>query len=115
MEGGAEVGAFDVGVAGGFGVVDIFAFAAVEFYGLHADYVGHSGGEEGLGVAVDAGAFAELGFFVFFDLWGWGLRVVSGEFIERFEGWGLNGGVKFDEIGGEGELTILASPRVELI
>lgn len=68
LESGAEIGAVDVGVAGGFGVVDVFAFAAVEFHGLDAGDVGHSRGEERLGVAVDAGAFAEFGFFVFFDL-----------------------------------------------
>lgn len=76
LESGAEVGAVDVGVAGGFGVVDVFAFAAVEFHGLYAGHVGHAGGEEGLEVAVDAGAFAKFGFFVFLDL-GWGDRLLA--------------------------------------
>ena len=65
-----EVGAIDVGVPGGFGVVEVFAFGAVEFDGLDVWIIGHAGGEEGGGGAEDARAFAEIGFFVFFEL-GW--------------------------------------------
>ena len=67
-EGSAEIGAVDVGVAGGFGVVEVFAFGAVEFDGLDVGVVGHAGGEEWGGGAEDAGTFAEVGFFVFFQL-----------------------------------------------
>ena len=68
MERGAEVGAVDGGVAGGFGIVQVLAFAAVEFDGLDVREVGHAGREEGVVGAGDAGAFAEVGFFVFFEL-----------------------------------------------
>lgn len=68
-EGSAEVSAIDIGVAGGFGVVEIFAFRAVEFDGLDVWIVGHACGKEGGGAAEEAGAFAEIGFFVFFELY----------------------------------------------
>lgn len=67
-EGSPEVGAIDVGVAGGFGVVEVFAFGAVEFDGLDVWVVGHAGGQERGRGAEDAGTFAEVGFFVFFEL-----------------------------------------------
>ena len=62
-------------MAGGFGVVDVFAFAAVQLDGLHACDVRHAGGEERLSVAVDSGTFSEFGFFIFLYLGG--LRFVS--------------------------------------
>lgn len=62
-------------MTGGFGVVDVLAFAAVEFDGLHTRYVGHASGEEWLGVAVDTGAFSKLGFFVFLDLF-WVIKIL---------------------------------------
>lgn len=68
LEGGAEVGAVDGGVAAGFRVVEIFAAAAVEFHRLHVGEIGHAGWEERLRFAEHAGAFAEVGFFVFFEL-----------------------------------------------
>lgn len=67
-EGSAEVGAINVGVAGRFRVVEIFAFRAVEFDGLDVWVVGHACGKEGGGAAEEAGTFAEIGFFVFFEL-----------------------------------------------
>ena len=68
LERGPEIGAVDGGVARGFGVVEVFAFGAVEFYGLHVGEVGHAGGEEGVRFAVDAGASAKVVFLVFFEL-----------------------------------------------
>ena len=65
---GAEIGAVDGGVPRGLGVVDVFAFAAVELYGLDGGEVGEAGGEERVRGAGDAGAFAEVGFLVFFEL-----------------------------------------------
>lgn len=66
LKGSAEISAVDSGVARGFGVVDILAFPAVEFHGLGLGDVGEAGGEERVGEAGDAGAFAEVGFFVLF-------------------------------------------------
>lgn len=68
MERGTEIGAVDGGVPGGFGVVEVFALGAVELDELGAGRVGHAGGEEVVGFAVDAGAFAEIAFFVLFEL-----------------------------------------------
>lgn len=68
LEGGAEVGAIDDGVAGRFRVVEVFAFGAVELDGLDVGEVGHAGWEEQVGVAHDAGTFAKVAFFVFFEL-----------------------------------------------
>lgn len=69
MEGGAEVGSVDGGVAGGFGVVDVFAFGAVEFHGFDAGEVGEAHWEEGVVLTHDAGTFSEVGFLVFVELW----------------------------------------------
>jgi hypothetical protein len=55
-------------VARGFGVVEVFAFGAKEFDGGGVGDVGLAHGEEGLLVAHYAGAFAEVAFFVFFEL-----------------------------------------------
>lgn len=68
MEGGAEIGAVDGGVAGRFRVIKIFAFATVQLYGLNIRKVGEAGGEERVGEAGNARAFAEVRFFVFFEL-----------------------------------------------
>lgn len=68
LERGAKVCAVDGGVPGGFGVVEVFALGAVELDVLGAGRVGHAGGEEVVGFAVDPGAFAEVAFFVFFKL-----------------------------------------------
>lgn len=106
-EGGTEVGAVDLGVAAGFGVVEIFAAGAVEFYGLDVGVVGHSRGEEGVGCAEDAGAFAEVAFFVFVELRQTerkmlGLAVDAGRNMQRkkkggermgLDGWGREGDV----------------------
>lgn len=43
LKGCAKVGAVNVGVAGGFGIVEIFAFAAEEFDRLGVGDVGHAG------------------------------------------------------------------------
>lgn len=72
LEGGAEVGAVDVGVAGGLWVVEVFAFAAVEFHGLDVWEVGHAGWEKRVGTADHTGAFAKIAFFIFFELGGLG-------------------------------------------
>ena len=68
LEGSTEVGAVDDGVPGGFRVVEVFAFGAVEFDGLDVGKVGHAGWEEEVGVAHDAGAFAKVAFFVLVEL-----------------------------------------------
>ena len=68
MEGSAEIGAVDGCVAGGLGVVEIFAFRTVQLDGLLAGVVAETHGEEGLGFAEDAGAFAEVSFLVFVEL-----------------------------------------------
>ena len=65
---GAKICAVDGGVPGGFRVVDVFAFGAVEFDGLDPGGVGQGGGKQGVGGAVEAGATAEIEFFVFFEL-----------------------------------------------
>lgn len=68
VERGAEVGAVDGGVARGLGVVEVFAFGAVELYAFLVRDVGEAHGEEGVVLAHYAGAFAEVAFFVFFEL-----------------------------------------------
>jgi hypothetical protein len=68
VEGGAEVGAVDDGVARGLGVVDVFAAWAVEFDRGRVGDVGLAEGEEWLRVAEDPGAAAEVGFFEFLEL-----------------------------------------------
>lgn len=69
-ERGAEVGAVDAVVARRLGIVDVLAFGAVEFDGAGAGDVVLAGGEEVLGLADDAGAFAEDALFVFLHLRG---------------------------------------------
>lgn len=68
VERGAKVGAVDGGVARGFRVVEVLAAGAVELDGLEVGDVGEAHGEEGVGVAVDARAFAEFGLFVLVEL-----------------------------------------------
>jgi len=63
VEGGAEVGAVDGVVARGFRVVDVLTARAVE---LHVGHVGHvvlAHGQQVLGFADDARAFAEDALF----------------------------------------------------
>jgi hypothetical protein len=55
-------------VARGFRVVEVLAAGAVELDGLEVGDVGEAHGEEGVGVAVDARAFAEFGLFVLVEL-----------------------------------------------
>lgn len=69
MERGAEVGAVDGGVSGGFGVVCILAPRAVELDGLEVGDVGEPEGQQWVGVAHDAWAFPEVGLLVFLELW----------------------------------------------
>ena len=70
VEGGAEVGAVDAVVAGGLRVVDVLAFGAVEFYVGGVGDVVLAHGEQVLGFADYARAFAEDALFVFFHLRG---------------------------------------------
>lgn len=68
VEGGAEVGAVDGGMARGFGVVEVLAAGAVELDGLEVGDVGETHGEQGVRVTVDAGTFAKLGLLVLVEL-----------------------------------------------
>lgn len=68
VEGGAEVGAVDAGVAGGLWVIDVLALGAEELDGFEVGDVGEAHGEQGVGAAHDAGAFPEFGLFVFLEL-----------------------------------------------
>lgn len=68
VEGGAEVGAVDDGVARRLGVVEVFAAGAVELDGGRVGHVRLAHGEERLRFAHDAGALAEVGFFEFLEL-----------------------------------------------
>lgn len=77
-EGGAEVGAVDVGVPRRFRVVEVLAFGAVELDGLDVRVVRHAGREERRGAAEDPRAFAEVGFLVFFQL-RQGMGVIIGD------------------------------------
>lgn len=67
----AKVGAVDGAVAVGFGGVDVFTSGTVEFDGFDVGCVAETDGEEGLLVAVDARAAAEIGTAVFFELERW--------------------------------------------
>lgn len=68
VEGGAEVGAVDGGMARGFGVVEVLAAGAVELDGLEVGDVGETHREQGVRVTVDAGTFAKLGLLVLVEL-----------------------------------------------
>lgn len=68
VEGGAEVGAIDGGVARGFGVVEILAAGAVELDGLEVGDIGEAHGEQGVRVAVDARAFTKFRLLVLVEL-----------------------------------------------
>lgn len=70
VEGGAEVGTVDGGVAGGFGVVDVFAFGAVEFDGALVGEVGLAHGQEGMAFTQDARTLAKVAFLVLVKLCG---------------------------------------------
>lgn len=67
-EGGAEVGAIDGGVAARLWVVEVLAAGAPELDGLLVGDVGQADGQEGVRVAVDAGAFAEVCLLVLLEL-----------------------------------------------
>lgn len=67
-EGGAEVGAVDGGVAARLWVVEVLAAGAPELDGLLVGDVGQADGQEGVRVAVDAGAFAEVSLFILLEL-----------------------------------------------
>jgi len=67
-EGGAEVGAVDGGVAARLWVVEVLAPGAPELDGLLVRDVSQADGQEGVRVAVDAGAFAEVGLLVLLQL-----------------------------------------------
>lgn len=68
MEGGAEVGTVDGGVAGGFGVVDVFAFRAIEFDGAHVGKIGLAHRQEGMAITHDARTLAKFAFLVLVKL-----------------------------------------------
>lgn len=84
-EGGAEVGAVDVGVPRRFRVVEVLAFGAVELDGLDVRVVRHAGREERRGAAEDPRAFAEVGFLVFFQLRGGAAGIIIGELMLAVE------------------------------
>lgn len=68
VEGGAEVGTVDGGVARRLWVVEVLAAGAVELDWFEVGDIGETHGEEGMGVAVDARAFSKLGLFVLVEL-----------------------------------------------
>ena len=68
VKGCAEVGTVDASVAGGFGVVDVFAFGAVELDWLDAGGVCEAHGQQRMLVTHHAGAFSEVSAFVFLEL-----------------------------------------------
>jgi hypothetical protein len=99
VEGGAEVGAVDDGVARRLWVVEVFAAGAVELHGGGVCDVGLAHGEERLGLAHDAGALAEVGLFELLELGGVSLCTHPRRFCGRGKGpWTWH--------------TILASPLV---
>lgn len=67
-EGGPEIGAVDRAVPVGFGGVDVLASRTVELDCFLVRDVGESDGEKWLGVAVDTGTTAEIGFAIFVEL-----------------------------------------------
>jgi hypothetical protein len=100
VEGGAEVGAVDDGVARRFRVVQVFAARTVEFHGRSVGHVGLAHWEEGLGVAHYAGAFPEVGLFELFELFRGGERL-AGRTRDR---------VEEDEKGGKATYHLCESP-----
>lgn len=68
MKRGAKVSAINGGVSGRFWVIEVFAFAAIEFDGLDVGEVGHAGWEERVVLAHNAGTFAKIAFFIFLKL-----------------------------------------------
>ncbi len=68
LERGAKVGAVDGRMPRGFRIIEVFAFAAVEFDGLDVGEVGHAGRKEGMVLAHNAGAFAKVAFLIFLKL-----------------------------------------------
>lgn len=70
MERGAEVSAIDNRVAGGLGVVEVFASRAVQLYGRGVCHVGLAHGEKGVRITHHARAFAEVGLFELLKLCG---------------------------------------------
>lgn len=67
-EGGAEVGPVDGGVAARLWVIKVLAAGTPELDGLLVGDVGRADGQEGVRVAVDAGAFAEVCLLVLLEL-----------------------------------------------
>lgn len=67
-EGGPEIGAVDRAVSVGFGGIDVLASRTVELDCFLVRDVGESDGEKWLGVAVDTGTTAEIGFAIFVEL-----------------------------------------------
>lgn len=113
MKRSAEVSAIDTVVTGRFRVVDVLAFGAVEFHVRGVGDVVLAHGEEGLGFADYAGAFAEGSLFVFFHLFGNRVNIDAGAFCtsDRRRGRIICRKPKTDWKG-RNTLTILASPRV---
>lgn len=68
VEGGAEIGTVDGGVAGGLGVVDVFAFGAVEFDGAHIGEVGLAHGQKGVAFTQDTRTLAKVALLVLVKL-----------------------------------------------
>lgn len=67
-EGSAEVGPVDGGVAARLWVIKVLAAGTPELDGLLVGDVGRADGQEGVRVAVDAGAFAEVCLLVLLEL-----------------------------------------------
>ena len=63
-----EVRTIDVGMARGFGIVEVFAFAAVELDGLDVREICHACRKKRVRAAHDSGAFTKVAFFVFLKL-----------------------------------------------
>lgn len=68
VEGGAEVGAVDSGVAGRLWIIDVLAASAVQLDGLEVGHVGEAHGQQRVGLAHDAGALSEVALLVLFQL-----------------------------------------------
>lgn len=87
-EGGAEVGAIDGRVAAGLWVVEVLAAGAPELDGLLVGDVGQADGQEGVRIAVDAGALAEVCLLILLELVVVGVSLLA---LHRRHGW--DGGV----------------------
>lgn len=94
MERSPEVGAVDGEVAGRLWVVEVFTARAVQLHGGRVGDVGLAHGEERLGFAHYAGAFAEVGFFELFELFGGRGGWLDCLFLWVIERGGQGGGVE---------------------